>query len=82
MDGNPTKAAHRAESKKPVDKHAIGFILSAGPKGYRAFDEEGKSLGLFDNEDLAARAIYQNRDVSLVSVQIRRPPPLNVTDLE
>jgi hypothetical protein len=37
------------------NKEAIGFLLSAGPKGYRAFDRDGLPIGLFENEDRAAR---------------------------
>jgi hypothetical protein len=41
------------------DKEAIGFLLSAGPKGVRAFDADGRSIGLFEDEHRAARAIYE-----------------------
>ena len=41
------------------DNQAIGFLLSAGPKGYRAFDVDGLTLGLYESEQLAARAIYE-----------------------
>jgi hypothetical protein len=40
------------------NKQAVGFILSAGPKGFRAFDEDGRTIGMFDNAELAAKAIY------------------------
>jgi hypothetical protein len=46
------------------DKRAIGFILGAGPKGYRAFDEGGRPIGLFDSEELAARAVYEQADAA------------------
>jgi hypothetical protein len=41
------------------DKDAVGFILSAGPKGYRAYSEAGQPLGLFESEHDAAKAVYQ-----------------------
>jgi hypothetical protein len=41
------------------NKEAIGFLLSAGPEGYRAFDVDGKPIGLFPDADKAARAVYQ-----------------------
>jgi hypothetical protein len=40
------------------DNQAIGFLLSAGPKGCRAFDVDGRPIGLFEDEDQAAKAIY------------------------
>jgi hypothetical protein len=41
------------------DKQAIGFLLNAGSKGYRAFDQDGQPIGLFEDEDKAAKAVYQ-----------------------
>jgi hypothetical protein len=41
------------------ENQAIGFLLSAGPKSYRAFDAHGLTLGLYDSEQLAAKAIYE-----------------------
>jgi hypothetical protein len=41
------------------DNQAIGFLLSAGLKGYEAFDTDGLSLGLYDSEELAAKAIHK-----------------------
>lgn len=41
------------------DNQAIGFLLSAGPKGYQAFDADGLTLGLYKSEELAAKAIYE-----------------------
>jgi hypothetical protein len=46
------------------NKRAIGFILSAGPKNYRAFNADGLPIGLFDSEALAARAVYQHSDAA------------------
>ena len=40
------------------DKRAIGFLLSAGSKGYRAFDQDERPIGLFKDEDKAAAAVY------------------------
>ncbi len=37
----------------------VGFLLSAGPKGFQAFDADGLTLGLYENEELAAKAIYK-----------------------
>jgi hypothetical protein len=41
------------------DKEAIGFLLSAGPKGCRAFDADGLPIGLFEDEHRAAKAVYE-----------------------
>ena len=41
------------------DNQAIAFLLSAGPKGYCAFDADGLTLGLYESEELAAKAIYE-----------------------
>ena len=41
------------------NKQAIGFLLSAGPKGYRAFDRDGRPIGLFDSEERAVKAVYE-----------------------
>jgi hypothetical protein len=41
------------------DNQAIGFLLSAGPKGYRAFNADGQPIGLFENEDRAAKAVHE-----------------------
>ena len=40
------------------DTQAVGFILSAGPKGFRAFNADGLSLGLYADQELAAKAVY------------------------
>jgi hypothetical protein len=39
-------------------KEVVGFLMSAGPKGYRAYDQDGKPLGLFSDEHEAPRAVY------------------------
>ena len=41
------------------DNQAIGFLLSAGPKGYQAFDADGLTLGHYKSEELAAKAICE-----------------------
>lgn len=41
------------------DNQAIGFLLNAGPKGYQAFDADGLTLGLYESEELAAKAINE-----------------------
>jgi len=41
----------------------IGFLLSAGPKSYRAYDQDGRPIGLFDSEELAARAVYDRKAI-------------------
>jgi hypothetical protein len=41
------------------DRTCIGFILSAGPKGFRAYDHEARPIGLYDNEHIAAKAVYE-----------------------
>jgi hypothetical protein len=49
------------------DNQAIGFLLSAGPKGYRAFDADGLTLGLYESEELAAKAINEQASNSSTS---------------
>jgi hypothetical protein len=49
------------------DNQAIGFLLSAGPKGYRAFDADGLTLGLYESEELAAKAINEQTSNSSTS---------------
>jgi hypothetical protein len=41
------------------DRAAIGFVLSAGRRGWNAFDSDGCGLGLFPSEKAAARAVYE-----------------------
>jgi hypothetical protein len=41
------------------NREAIGFLMSAGTKGYRAFDQDGRPIGLFEDADKAARAVYE-----------------------
>jgi hypothetical protein len=41
------------------DRQAIGFLLGAGSKGYRAFDQDGRPIGLFEDEEEAAAAVYE-----------------------
>jgi hypothetical protein len=40
-------------------QRAIGFILRRGPGGVEAFAADDTSLGLFDNDDTAAAAIWK-----------------------
>jgi hypothetical protein len=49
------------------NKDAIGFILRAGTKGWRAYDESGRSIGLFDNQDDAAKAVYEQANTAPVA---------------
>jgi hypothetical protein len=48
-------------------KQAIGFLLSAGSKGYRAFDQDGRPIGLFEDEDKAAAAVYKAAATDTIS---------------
>ena len=41
------------------DRAAIGFLLSVGRRGWKAFDSDGRGLGLFPSEKAAARAVYE-----------------------
>ena len=41
------------------ENQAIGFLLSAGPEGYQAFDADGLTLCHYKSEELAAKAIYE-----------------------
>ena len=56
------------------NKQAIGFLLSAGPKGFRAFDQEGLPIGLFEDEDGAARAVYEKAGATLSSQDVTQRP--------
>ena len=44
------------------DRVCVGFLVTCGPKGVRAFDEGGRPIGSFESEELAARAVYQHAD--------------------
>jgi hypothetical protein len=35
----------------------VGFILSRGPRGFEAFNRDGKSIGTFPNQQEAVRSI-------------------------
>jgi hypothetical protein len=40
-------------------RQTVGFLLRRGRKGTEGFDANNKSLGLFKNEDEAARAVWR-----------------------
>jgi hypothetical protein len=42
------------------DKRPIGFVLSCA-KGWKSYDQDGRPIGLFDSEDLATRAVYEQQ---------------------
>jgi hypothetical protein len=46
------------------NKETVGFLISIGPKGFRAYDVDGRPIGLFEREDAAARAAYQHADAA------------------
>jgi hypothetical protein len=48
------------------DERPIGFILSCA-KGWESYDQDGRSLGLFDSEELATRAVYRQANAALVA---------------
>ena len=37
--------------------HCVGFLRSAGPKGFTAYDADGQPLGLFQDKHAAVEAI-------------------------
>jgi hypothetical protein len=58
--GGHMTAAPTSELQYVVrENQAIGFLLSAGPEGYQAFDADGLTLGHYKSEELAAKAIYE-----------------------
>jgi serine phosphatase RsbU (regulator of sigma subunit) len=45
----------------------VGFLLSAGPKGVRAYDADGLPLGMFQTEAEAVRHIYEQAAAALAT---------------
>jgi len=45
------------------DERPIGFILSCA-EGWKAHDTDGRPLGIFPNENDAARAVYRHADAA------------------
>jgi hypothetical protein len=41
------------------NERPVGFILSTGRRGYRAYDHDGRPIGFFDSQDDAAKAVYE-----------------------
>jgi len=39
------------------DNHCVGFLRSAGPKGFTAYDAEGMPIGIFQDKAAAVEAI-------------------------
>jgi hypothetical protein len=37
--------------------HCVGFLLSAGPCGFQAYDADGQLIGLFQDKQTAIAAI-------------------------
>jgi hypothetical protein len=37
--------------------HCVGFLRSAGPKGFTAYNADGQPLGLFQDKQAAVEAI-------------------------
>jgi hypothetical protein len=38
--------------------HCVGFLRSAGPRGFTAYDADGQPLGLFAEKQAANRSDY------------------------
>jgi hypothetical protein len=45
------------------DERPIGLILSCA-KGWKSYDQDGRPIGLFDGEDQAVRAVYEQADAA------------------
>ena len=37
--------------------HCVGFLRSAGPRGFQAYDADGQLIGLFQDKHAAVEAI-------------------------
>ncbi len=37
----------------------LGFLIRRGPAGTEAYNQNDQSLGLFENDDIAANAVYR-----------------------
>jgi len=48
------------------DERPIGFLLSCAG-GWKSYDRNGRPIGLFDSEELAARAAYEQANAAQVS---------------
>jgi hypothetical protein len=42
--------------------HCVGFLHSAGPRGFTAYDADGQPLGLFAEKQAAVEAINSTGD--------------------
>jgi hypothetical protein len=42
--------------------HCVGFLRSAGPRGFTAYDADGQPLGLFAEKQAAIEAINSTGD--------------------
>src|SRR5262249_58485760 len=62
------------------DKQSIGFLLSAGQKGYHAFDQDGRPIGLFKDEDRAAKAVYEAATDTAVRINRRKYLPYKIVN--
>jgi hypothetical protein len=40
-------------------REAIGFLVRRGPAGIKAFDADGRSIGMFSDEGEAASAVWR-----------------------
>jgi hypothetical protein len=48
------------------DERPIGFILSC-VSGWKSYDMDGRPIGLFDSEALAAKAVYAQANAAPVA---------------
>jgi hypothetical protein len=48
------------------DERPIGLILSCA-KGWKSYDVDGRSIGLFDSEDQAVKAVYEQANAAPVA---------------
>jgi len=51
--------------------HCVGFLRSAGPRGFQAYDADGQPLGLFQDKQAAIKAITAPNSTEMTNENLR-----------
>jgi len=51
--------------------HCVGFLRSAGPRGFQAYDADGQPLGLFQDKQAAIKAITAPNSTEMTNESLR-----------
>jgi hypothetical protein len=55
--------------------HCVGFLRSAGPRGFQAYDADGIPIGIFQDKAAAVEAITAASSMAETENQSRNPRP-------